>query len=757
MRRWWPYLFFAICALVPLALTIVHGNAIGAFDQIRTMAPWNGPKPSSPWDVLAADGVLQFYPWRDMVLSAWGKGELPLWNPYELGGTPLLANSQSAGFYPLHIVFGLVHMATPTAMLVLAWFHLFIAGLGTYLLANKLGASRISASLGGASFALSLFMVGWTLLPSVTTTVCWLPLGLSGVVGLTRAENSLDLRKSSFLVATTVALLLLGGHLQFAVYSLMGLGIFGACNLIFEPATEKGMKVLVRTLLSLGAVILGIGLAAPQLLPVTNYSQFSHRKNAPSAEGYSAYLASSIQPFEIANLISPVALGSPREAIDIANNQTISSYWVPFVKRGANLTESATCIGPLVFGLMLVAPWRERRTWAISAVGIFGLLLALGTPLNAVLYFALPGWSSTGSPNRAVFLFVLSACVLAALGFERLVKEPKKSLFLTASAAPLAVGIILAIAAPSIAPAAIQGSEEVVSALKGSALMPAVISTFAGSIFAGLAIALTLPQSPQKYLPAVALLPLVIAWQGFASHYILNGQPLSPFSLSDDGGRTAVINDNWDILTGVHALLPPNTLSLSRVPELGGYDSLLHRDTVGLLHNIDGQDPAPPANGNMMFVKTTANPKLLADAGVTRVVSTHPLPALGQATATESFFEYAIPGPGRLSAKGGKATISEDGFDRQIIETEAGVSEVIVRDRWMPGWELNRGGRLKELGLWRQIKPNSGPQRLVLRYNSPGLRTGILIGFVSFMIWIAIALICYLPIQMGSRAIPEES
>src|SRR5262245_20619299 len=109
-RKLWPILLFLLLPLIPLHRAVFLGETIGPFDQIRQMAPWNGPAPGEPWDVLAADGVLQFYPWRKLVLESWGRHEMPFWNPYELAGTPLLANSQSAGFYPPHIMLGMLHV-----------------------------------------------------------------------------------------------------------------------------------------------------------------------------------------------------------------------------------------------------------------------------------------------------------------------------------------------------------------------------------------------------------------------------------------------------------------------------------------------------------------------------------------------------------------------------------------------------------------------------------------------------------------------
>ena len=116
LRRLAPILYLAILPVLPLWRAVFLGEAIGPFDQIRHMAPWAAPAPDQPWDVLQADGALQFYGWRSMVLESWGKGQIPAWNPYELAGTPLLANSQSGGFYPPIVILGVLHVPATLAI-----------------------------------------------------------------------------------------------------------------------------------------------------------------------------------------------------------------------------------------------------------------------------------------------------------------------------------------------------------------------------------------------------------------------------------------------------------------------------------------------------------------------------------------------------------------------------------------------------------------------------------------------------------------
>ena len=42
----------------------------------------------------------QFFPWMEYAIQQILQGNLPLWNPYNGWGAPLLANYQSALFYP---------------------------------------------------------------------------------------------------------------------------------------------------------------------------------------------------------------------------------------------------------------------------------------------------------------------------------------------------------------------------------------------------------------------------------------------------------------------------------------------------------------------------------------------------------------------------------------------------------------------------------------------------------------------------------
>ncbi len=232
-------------------------------------------------------------------------------------------------------------------------------------------------------------------------------------------------------------------------------------------------------------------------------------------------------------------------------------------------------------------------------------------------------------------------------------------------------------------------------------------------------------------------------------------RPLAHVEGPARGERIAAFNDRWDLLSAVPAVLPPNTASLSRIHDLSGYDSLMHRDTVALLKEVDGQDAAPPANGNMMFVKSSANPLLLAEAGVSEVWTNQPTEKLGVLPAESSgLYRYRLRGPGRVYVEGADgartpALIEREGFGRMSIRA-SGPGRLVVKDRAMKGWHATVAGRTEAVPEARWIEVDNlppGDQIVVLTYSPPGLKAWL---SISCLVWVtAVALAVRRPRQSG--------
>lgn len=755
------------------------GEAIGPFDQIRQFAPWNGSKPTDAWDVLQADGVLQFYVWRDLVFESWRNFQVPFWNPYQLAGTPLLANSQSGALYPPHILMGVLHIPTALAITLLAWFHLFWAGFGVSKLVKSLGGSEIGGVVAGASFALSPFMLSWTSLSSVITTVCWIPWMLWALVmmfGLPQPgqtfsqflETAMSRRRAqwraTWILSICLAMSIFGGHLQFVAYGglaviLMSLGLsFVRWQEMKRLAQESGHgKVEARKALPIEgsiivALVLGALMATPQLLPVLKHSETSHRRNVASEVGYESYIASAIKPFEFANLVTTKALGDPRAPVEVSENLTVAEYWPPLAKNGANFAESAVTIGPLVLGLLFLVPWRDRRTWPIAVIGGLALLLAMGTILNKALYFGVPGWSSTGSPGRITVLFVLSACVLAGLG----VRELTKKQILVALGGLAGLTLLTIILLPGLAPNWIGGGEQLGNAVKEVAsvgMAPNLLIAFA--MGAGLLLLQTNLKTKEGHgqidpESLVVALPLLIALVGY-SNLIPTGKPLAMVQGPENPhDRVAIVNENWGILAPAKdAFMPPNLAALSRIREVAGYDSLLNKDTKAILDQISGMDAAPPANGNMMFVKPTPDWESLVDAGVTEIWSNRPINPVGGFPMNEKdgILRYRLKSHDkdvhRLFPSG---SFLRDDPGRIEVEVEGPV-DFMVSERNLPGWTAALDGAATPIvntlngqvltgpaPIYLSVHVPEGKHKVEFSFVSPGYTTGLMLAIPAWIL-----------------------
>ena len=101
-----------------------------------------------------------FYPMRFVLAESFKVGELPLWDRHMGMGYPLLADFQSAPFYPPHLFF----LAFPffTAIRVLFLFHYIVAATGAYLLCRRWNYPPYLGLVGALLFTLGGTVVSLT-------------------------------------------------------------------------------------------------------------------------------------------------------------------------------------------------------------------------------------------------------------------------------------------------------------------------------------------------------------------------------------------------------------------------------------------------------------------------------------------------------------------------------------------------------------------------------------------------------------------
>lgn len=135
----------------------------------------------------------QFVAFGGYQYARWTQGEVPLWNPYNNGGLPFIADTQAAVFYPPRLVTIALSSITGTgwtyhALQLEMTFHVLFYTLAMYALIRRMTgqplAGVVAAILGGYGG----YMSGYPPLQlALLEAGVWLPLALFGIYEATRA------------------------------------------------------------------------------------------------------------------------------------------------------------------------------------------------------------------------------------------------------------------------------------------------------------------------------------------------------------------------------------------------------------------------------------------------------------------------------------------------------------------------------------------------------------------------------------------
>ncbi|MGQ9913404.1 MAG: hypothetical protein ACUVQQ_03550 [Thermogutta sp.] len=260
---------------------------------------------------LFRDAANFYYPLWYYLTQQYRGGTLPLWNPYENVGAPLVANGTTAAFYPGIAIF-LLPIPYPAAYAGFLVAHVMLAAWGAARLAGELGCRAATRPLAGVIYALAgptffqihnpVYLVGGAWLPWILVAIRRLIDGKeSGVVPPSPfdAANSesgggrktgRDVARSRFgtvaLLAVASAMSVLGGDPQTAYHGgLVALGtwliVSAARFLDAMRGDPKRWQNLWLSAISAGMLTAGFGvaflLAAVQILPTWYYAAESDR------------------------------------------------------------------------------------------------------------------------------------------------------------------------------------------------------------------------------------------------------------------------------------------------------------------------------------------------------------------------------------------------------------------------------------------------------------------------------------------------
>ncbi len=411
MKRILPFLILTFISLAFFYKTILFGLLPFPGDLLMAeYTPWRhtayggyvaGAVPSKG---QYFDVVRELYPWKQLVVEELKKGHIPLWNPYNFSGSPLLANYQSAVFYPLSFLYFLLPMPIAWSVLVIA--QVVLSALFTYLFAKKITMSTWAAGLTAILFTFSSFASSWIEFNTVWHTWLWLPLLLYLIERF--FENKYIDKVGAIAFVFGLFCAITGGHPQDFLYVFFFVVIYTACRCIPEKNQLKKTFFVGLGLLT----VLPFCLAAVQLIPTIELFRSSSRVPHDPTFISEKIL---IQPWQMIMMV----------AQDFFGNPATTSYKLADTYVGKTLSISAAGL-LLALIALLKRKWSWHEKFFAIAAGVL-LLLTVRNPISSFIYqFPIP-ILSTGSPTRVLALFMLALSVLAGFGLDVLKKDTKVS------------------------------------------------------------------------------------------------------------------------------------------------------------------------------------------------------------------------------------------------------------------------------------------------------------------------------------------
>lgn len=399
---------FFLKGLLPIPSDTIVGLYNPFLDYYAKVSPQGVPFQN----FLITDPVRQIIPWKSLVIDSFANGALPLWNPYEMAGKPLLANFQSSPFYPFNII--LLFKPFEISWSIFIILQPIMAGLFMFAYLSNLKLDKRASLLGSVTFAFSGFSVVWLEWGNILHTALWLPLIL---LATDKLVSSIQYRvfsiKNSWAWTLLVSLVFsfFAGHLQTFFY----LYIISIAYFIFRLfGVSKKTKPLISFIIlnSLFFILTFI-----QWLPTLQFISYSARtldQNPQTTEGW-------FIPWQhLVQFLAPDFFGNPATL----------NYWGVW-----NYGEFSGYVGIVALLLAFLSLFikKQKEIYFFLGIIIAALIFALPNPISAIPFNLSIPFISSAQPTRLIFLITFSLSVLSAFGFNSLISQKINKKWLTIS------------------------------------------------------------------------------------------------------------------------------------------------------------------------------------------------------------------------------------------------------------------------------------------------------------------------------------
>jgi hypothetical protein len=415
MRRLKPICFFIFFTAIFFRKTLIFGLIPAPFDLL---VAWFFPYLSGGWTDpgiwtlykggnFASDAIRQIYPWKELAISLIKQSQFPLWNPYAFSGTPLLANMQTAVFYPMNFLFFIIPNF-PFAWAAYIISTLLLGLFFMYLFLKSLKLTDSAAIFGSIAFAASGYMIVWLEWGTVAHQLIWLPLSLFAL------KRWWDSRKVRFLLLLvfSASSTIFAGYPQGAAYNFIIVFTWFLC---FLKNTAKKQRLSLAFPIIISAILV-IGLTAIQWMPTMElYFNSAMRGEVSQKLSKEAAL-----PFaQFATLLAP----------DYFGNRVTNDYWAKQFS-GVDYMDADLYVGAttllLVVSAILISKKTKEVKWLILLF-ILGVILGAKTPIVSFIAGLGIPVISTGAASEALIISIFSLCCLAAIGLQGLLDRQTKT------------------------------------------------------------------------------------------------------------------------------------------------------------------------------------------------------------------------------------------------------------------------------------------------------------------------------------------